>query len=321
MMKIARARAGARILGVVAAAGILAGCGGGGAQPAFAPSGVNLSAALRSAHAASASPDAREHKLIYVSDSGFNVVWEFKLPSGKEIGELTGFEEPQGMCSSGGHWWVANTEESTIEEYAAGGTSPIATFDDPGQYPVGCSYDEKTKSLAVTNIITTQDGEGSLAVYKNGSGTPTTYTCSNLYRYYFAGYDEKGDLFVDGESSSYGFGFCELPAGSSTLKDITLNQSIEFPGEVQWDGTYVAIEDQDTGTIGRFKVVGSKGTLEGEVQFSDGCSPFWIDGHRIYCFGDDALQVYAYPAGGSPIKTIAIELSEPTAFAIVKYRP
>ncbi len=316
MRKIAHARA--RILGVVAAAGILAGCGGGSAQPAFAPSGVNLSAGVRAAQA-SPSPDARERNLIYVSDSGFNVVWEYKLPSGKESGELTGFEEPQGLCSSGGHWWVANSEESAVDEYAAGGTAPIATVIDSGQYPVGCSYDEKTKSLAVANVLSTSDGEGNLAVYKNGSGTPTTYTCSNLYRYYFAGYDEKGDLFVDGENSSYGFGFCELPAGSSTLKDITLNQGIEVPGNVQWDGTYVAVEDPGADAIYRFKVVGSEGTLEGEVQLSDGCFAFWIDGHRVYCAGDP-LQVYTYPAG-SLIKTFGSGLSEPIGITVVKYRP
>ncbi len=308
-------------MGLLAAA-ILAGCGG--AQPAFAPSGVNLSAGVRAAHAASASPDARERNLVYVSDSGFNVVWEFRVPSGKETAELTGFEEPQGLCSSGGHWWVTNTEESTIDEYAAGGRSPIAIVNDPGQYPVDCAYDAKTKNLAVTNIISTEDGEGSFVVYKNGSGTPTTYACSNLYRYAYTGYDDKGDLFVDGENSSYGGGFCELPSGSSTLKDITLNQSIA-PGEIQWDGTYLAVGDQGTAaTIDRLKVVGSKLKLEGEVQFSDGCMFFWIDGHRIYCTsaGQEAVQVYAYPAGGSPIKTFGSGvLSEPIGITVVKYRP
>ncbi len=329
------------ILGILAAAGILAGCSGAqsgsnamGANPSqVSPDSIRAMTStardgiLRVEHGAPqhmwVSPDRKKKKsYLYISDSGYNVVWEYGLPSGKETGELTGFEEPQGECASGADWWVSNTEESAIDEYTAGGTTPIATVSDPGEYPVGCSYDKKTKDLAVTNIISTEDGEGSLAVYKNGSGTPTTYTCSNLYRYYFTGYDDKGDLFVDGENSDYGFGFCELPAGSSTLEDITLNVTPEFPGTVQWDGKYVDVGDQDENTLDQYTVSGTSGTEEGSVSLDDISDPVqcWIEkGKKVYCggAGSAAWFEYAYPAGGSPVKEVS-GLSEPIGATVAQ---
>ena len=36
----------------------------------------------------------------------------------------------------------------------------------------------------------------------------------------------------------------ELPKGSSTFKTITTSNGVQFPGSVQWDGTYITVFDQ-----------------------------------------------------------------------------
>ncbi len=319
MMKIAHART--RILGIVAAAGILAGCGGGGTEPAFAPAGANLYGGARSAQRPAASPNARQRELLYVA--GTADVDMYDLPSGKLFKSLTGIGGAAGMCSDGSRVAITLTEESEALVYKAAATKPLTTLSDAGEYPSSCSIEKTTGDIAVSNIISTSDGEGSVAVYAHGTGTPTAYTCSSLYRYYFLGYDDKGNLFVDGESSSYAFGFCELPAGSSTLEDITLNQSIGFPGQVQYDGTYLTVEDQDSDTIYRFAISGSSGTEKGSVVL-DGVSDAvgsWIENGRVYSGGagsEAGVHVWKYPDGGEPIATIGSGFVG--AVTVAKYR-
>ncbi len=57
---------------------------------------------------------------------------------------------------------------------------------------------KSNNDLAVTNIESISGGAGSVMVFKNGSGTGTAYTAPNFYLYFFAGYDESGNLFFDG---------------------------------------------------------------------------------------------------------------------------
>jgi hypothetical protein len=118
-----------------------------------------------------------------------------------------------------------------------------------------------TGNLAVTNVSTAYDySAGDVVIYTNAKGTPTNYGDSNFDQYLFCGYDNKGDLFVDGINYGSAFVFAELPKGSKTLKNITLNQSFQYGGGVQWDGTYVAVGDQIAAVIYQFTISGSSGT-------------------------------------------------------------
>ena len=100
-------------------------------------------------------PDAKRGRLLYLSDAGTNDVVVYRYPSLVEAGVLTGFDEPQGECvDKAGNVWITNSLVSNVLEYAHGGTTAIATLSDRGQYPVGCSVDEKSGTLAVSNIAT-----------------------------------------------------------------------------------------------------------------------------------------------------------------------
>ncbi|MGB8151469.1 MAG: hypothetical protein WCE97_09795, partial [Candidatus Cybelea sp.] len=84
---------------------------------------------------------------------------------------------------------------------------------------------------------------------------------------YFDGYDNQGNLFADGFNDS-GFELVELPKGSTKFQTITTSNTVEFPGSVQWDGTYLTVTDQETNSMYQYTVSGTKATLKGTVSLS-----------------------------------------------------
>jgi DNA-binding beta-propeller fold protein YncE len=264
-------------------------------------------------------PDAKKQDLLYVSDGGTNDVYVFSYPKGKPLGTLTGFEGPEGECvDKAGDVFIINSNSSEILEYAHAGTSPIATLSDPGYYPTGCSIDPTTGNLAVTNGETTGSRAGSLAIYADAQGNPSITQIGDFYYYFFCGYDNEGNLFIDGLNSDFQFQFAELPKGSYNFRHISLSQSFEYAGGVQWDGKYVAVGDSDAGVIYQVDVTPSSATIVGSTTL-EGSSPiytFWITGHGgkknpqgtkvvgARSAGSGNVMIWKYPAGGSATKTI-----------------
>ncbi|HYL27600.1 MAG TPA: hypothetical protein VEW74_07175 [Candidatus Nitrosotalea sp.] len=315
-------------MSVLAAGGILAGCSGNAMQPN--PAGMTTTGAgspmqtmgatpfaaarpaMRTAsgrHSDWVSPDKKKKAaLLYISDYGSNVVDFYNYTPGKigsQAGSISsGISGPQGLCSDKkGDVYVANTNNGQVLEYGHGSTTVKNTLTTSGEYPAGCSVSKKG-DLAVTGICSNPScGQGALLVFTKAKGTPKSYTCSNLYRYYFAAYDTKGNLYVDGESSGGSFGLCELPKGSSTLGNISVSSPPSFPGGVQWDGKYVSIVDQNGAKADQYSVSGGSATLAGSVSLN-GASDIVSDTiNKGYLIGPDAgnlaVEIWAYPAGGS----------------------
>jgi hypothetical protein len=121
---------------------------------------------------------------------------------------------------------------------------------------------------------------------------------------YFDGYDNQGNLFADGFGGS-GFELIELPKGSSKFQTITTSNTVEFPGSVQWDGTYLTVTDQEADAMYQYTVSGATATLKGTVSLSGSvdCAQTWIATGVVFCAdaGDYGAEVFKYPAGGSPI--------------------
>jgi DNA-binding beta-propeller fold protein YncE len=231
--------------------------------------------------------EAGSEDLLYISDQGTNDVYVYSYPKGRLKGTLTGFTGPDGECVDAmGDVFVTNFYSHDIIEYAHGGTSPIATLSDPGYVPKGCSIDPTTGNLAVTNFESTGSAAGNVAIYKNAMGSPEAYyTDPAIYYMYYCGYDNAGNLFVDGNTSGSAFAFGELPSGGSAIKKISLNQSIGSPGGVQWDGTHVAVGDSGANVIYQFTVSGKKGTKVGSTPLGDAAHVFSVldtapEGHR-----------------------------------------
>lgn len=288
-------------LSILAATGILAGCNGLQSANGTMPAGT-----MQSIHLQTLIPSAKKEKLLYIAEP--NVVDIFDLPSGKQVGTLSGFDAPQGLCSDGSHVWVTNANNSKIFEYDAGSSKRVATLHDPLGYPLGCSYDKTTGNLAVANVTNKLYGEGDVAVYTGAAGRPKAYSCSGLATYRYAGYDDEGNLYVDGDTSGSAFGFCGLRKNSHAMENISLNQSIEYPGQVQWDGKYVTVSDQNANIIYRFTIKGTSGSEEGSTPLTGAgdCVQNWIVNNRVYCPNGSLAEadIYAYPAGGQPIKVI-----------------
>ncbi len=255
-------------------------------------------------------PDARSGDLLYVSDTITNELYVFAYPRGTPKGAITGLLDPAGECvDKSGNVFVANTGASNVLEFARGGTTPIATLDDAGYFPVGCSIDPVTGNLAVTNFPATSSAQGNVVIYKHAQGKPKGhYRSSVMSQMLLCSYDDAGNLFLDGFTEASGFAFAELRRGAGALTDITLNQSIGNPGGVEWDGRYVAVGDQTTNTIYQFAISGKKGTVAGSTVLGGATEvfQFWIERSKV--IGPDGLAgdvgIWSYPAGGAALKTI-----------------
>ncbi len=157
-------------------------------------------------------------------------------------------------------------------------------------------------------------------------GKPKYYRDPDFFYYGFCGYDDKGNLFVDGlDKSANSTVFAELPKSGAKLVTITLNQKIGSPGGVQWDGQHVVVGDIGSATVYAFAISGNQGILTGETHFTGAKSvtKSWIEGQRIIAPDSvggpgDKVLIYDYPAGGSPVKTISKHLLEPQGATISK---
>jgi WD40 repeat protein len=317
------------VLGLI---GILAGCAGSGAgwQPSVAASNAGT-VSQQSVQGSWILPEAKNDDLLYISDLIGQVVDIYAYRGHKLVGMLTGFFNPEGLCvDTTGDVYVTNDTSDgvhQISEYAHGSTTVLRTLNDPDGRVNGCSVDPKSGDLAVANLWGASDHQGNVAIYHHASGSPTTYSNPNIYYYYFCGYDNRGNLFADGETYGSVFGLGEVPKGGNALNFITIDQTIYLPGGVQWDGKYLAVGDQVavkhnfTSTIDDFAINGSEATtvntmiLTGSNQVAQFWIPFVDTGHK---HGEGKLLIgpnqdgadtliWDYPSGGNPIQTISGE--------------
>jgi hypothetical protein len=222
-----------------------------------------------------------------------------------------------GVCvDKKGDVFIVNVGTGQIFEYAHGGTKRLETLDSPTRDPVGCAVDPTTGDLAVGS-----EGFGSVAtvaVFKRARGKPTTYQDSAFDQFYFCGYDDRGNLFVDGLTPPRGsgnFGLVELAKGQSVLKNITVDQYIRWPGGVQWDGQHVVIGDQFT-HLYEIVIHRNKGTIVGSTKLGTGAQyvkQSWIQNGivvapNVYIPRHSTKQsdvlFYDYPVGGKAILKI-----------------
>jgi hypothetical protein len=192
-------------------------------------------------------------------------------------------------------WIVAGRKQITLYQVPR---KPLKTLSVSGGKPSSCAMDTNG-DLAVGNL-----SNGDIVIFKNASGSGTEMA-TPLTGEYFDGYDNNGNLFFDGYNGSDSFELVELPKGSSTFQPITTSNSVQFPGSVQWDGTYLTVTDQRADAIYQYTVSGTKAMLKGTVSLTDAgdCAQTWIGTGVVFCadagYGDG--EVFKYPAGGSAI--------------------
>lgn len=297
----------------LAALVLIAGCGGAetlGARP-FAFLG-----GLPAVATSWMTPGAAHQNLLYVSDAGTNDVYVYSWPQTRFVGKLKGFSDPQGECvDKKGDVWIANLGTSQMIEYAHGGTKPIATLNNVGYAVNGCAVDPTTGNLAVT--IMEKNGQSSggsggyVVIYKKARGTPKIYSDGSPHYPFFCGYDDRGNLYVDGAGDINPwdeFEFAKLPAGSSTFTDATLNENLNYSGGMQWHGRYIVVGDSRANVIYKFAIRGVYGYENGATPLDNASDvlQFWIEGHDVIGpnSGSASVMVWKYPARGAPVKTL-----------------
>ncbi|HET6274542.1 MAG TPA: hypothetical protein VFE16_01225 [Candidatus Cybelea sp.] len=298
------------LLGSLVVAAMLAACGG--SQPPIGAPGTMPQGPEVATHTGRGGswmlPEAKAGGLIYAA-GGCGSVCVFSFPKAKLVGSLD-VADPNGACSdSGGNVYIVG--EPDVFEYAHGGTNPIRTLTlPPDAMAQSCAVDPTTGDVAVTGDLV----YGDVAVFTPGSGSPTTYTVSDGAMW--SGYDNEGNLFVDGyKPSSKSIPLSELAHGASQFISVSTSGLTARAGEVQWDGKYLTVEgadDDGSVLVYRLSVQGYTATLIGTTATTThgerAALASWIEGNHILIpYGTHAsrtnkLGVWNYPAGGKPIR-------------------
>ncbi len=247
----------------------------------------------------------------YISNYYSTSILEFDYPKGESsIGSISRYSG--GLCTKGAStFWVATGSE--VAEFKAGGASPIRVLKAAGG---ACAIDPASGDLA----LLTSSG---VIIFRHARGKGKVYGGTGLEAF-FEGYDGSGNLFLDGFKGSNAAELVDLPKGSSTFKTIRTSNAIEFPGSVQWDGTYLTVFDQQANAFYKYTVSGTKATLEGTITLkgSRDCAQTWIAQPYVYCAdaGNNDTEIYNYPAGGSLVATLSGPFNFPLSVVSLRVR-
>ncbi|HEY2475280.1 MAG TPA: hypothetical protein VGI19_10810 [Candidatus Cybelea sp.] len=251
-------------------------------------------------------PEAAREPLLYVTGQN-EVVYVLSYPQGKLVGMLSGVNGAQTLCTDRHHHiFVTAFNTESIDEYAHGGTTPIAKLEDYGYYPVGCAVDPASGNLAVANFGNMSGAGASVAIYTNAKGQPNYYKASNFLGFDWCSYDDHGNLFINGVDQ----GFEELRAGSPAFFPI----SVPVSGEaIHWDGKYFAIVNPLARQLYRVAVFNLNGVVVSKINFSGPLNQVGddfavVDGRLVMPFAkravDSRIGFWPYLQGGAPHKTI-----------------
>lgn len=328
--------------GAVTALAMVAGCGGGGgstvAPSAATPSVTRVGKMLfvngrpitaerlnplpRFARLAPEAAKSKDYEYIFSFYGSYASIFNYP-PNTAMIGQING-AGGQGCTNvlygyGKNTFWNAGRTGNVMTEYQVP-DKQIKTLPIDYNFTSSCAMNTKG-DLAVGILLSDSYGTaGQQVIFKKAKGTPKVFQ-TPLARAFFAGYDPEGNLFADGFDSSYYFRLVELPKGRMHKPvTITTSNTIEFPGSVQWDGTYLTVFDQDTSSLYQYTVSGTKATLKNTVQLTGAsdCAQTWIVPGLLYCgdAGTDGGEVFKYPAGGSPVATFSGDFDQPLGVTV-----
>jgi hypothetical protein len=284
------------------AVAMMAGCG---ALPLSLSQGSDDARPPIAAHAAQGTswilPGSQSGDLLYISVVYSGVTNVYTYPGGKLVGGLSNTGYTNGLCSDkNGNVFI--TTAYAIYEYPHGLAAPVATLTDPQGQPYSCSIDPATGKLAVAS-------GGGVAVYsparKNQWYLPRLFNFQSHVT--SCTYDAAGNLFADGPTSGGKPLFAVLRRGASKFDPLSLNRNVPEPGNLEWDGKYLAIGGKHL-FVHRFVIHGTQGTQIGLVRLNGAPDlyQFWIHGSTIIgpaYNGGFFVGFWRYPQGRL-VKTI-----------------
>ena len=282
---------------------LLAGCGGAQTGTSALPVGTTTQA-MTHGHSWML-PEAKSDDLIY-APGGCGGTCVLSYPDGKLVGTLDSVYDSPCSDNQGN---VYLPEIGDVLKFPHAGTSPIATYTIPGSYTaLACAVDPMTGNLAV---LFGNDGIAlSVAIFSSPSETPTVYSVG--LDGYHCGYDNAGNLFLAG---SYGPhpAISELPYGATQVSVLTIKGKVRNnPGQIQWDGRYMAFENGANHNvhIARLRISGSTAEVVGRTALKGAiniAAQSWIVGNRVIVpystHGQEAnkINLWAYPKSGKAV--------------------
>lgn len=270
-------------------------------------------------------PEATGEDLLYVSDGKNEVVNVYSYPKGEKVGQLAGFANPGGLCvDKAGDIFITNSVQSgssDIMEFAHGGRAPTQTLGDPGDWPKGCAVSAATGDLAVTNQCAVKGsacaGHGGVSIYPQAKGSPKRYAATFVRSFDFCGYDDAGNLFVDGSGPRNGLRLLELRKDGAHLFNIRIHwtsySNYVEPGGVQWDGKLLAVGNVSVERLNplvyRIDLRGGSITQIKRLRGAFNVYQFFIDGKTLIApdgrVGKPGkILFYHYPNGAHPVRSI-----------------
>jgi hypothetical protein len=270
-------------------------------------------------------PDAKNiRKLLYVSDESTNQIYVYDYNTQRFVGAFGQFRLPAGQCVDGhGDIWVTEFDDTYVFEYAHGGDYPIKILRAGAAYSFGCSINPKNGDLAVANDGGSVSEPAQILIFKNAFGRPTAFKNVDCPAVSSPGYDDKGNLFVE-SGIPQAKSVCELPYDGTELAVEPINQVINSPGSVMWDGKYITLTDEEyegshITAIYQMREIKGALSLAGTVQLNVGSNskeyisqPFIVGnintprnrtqgeavvGSDLCC--QSKVDFWAYPAGGA----------------------
>lgn len=275
-------------------------CAGGPSRSSLVPlSGISMQNG-RLAHSV-ISPEVGS-TLLYVSTGDLDgAIYIYTYPQGQLVSGLSLAGVSRGLCSdAAGDVFITNDYAVYVYPYGSG--SPSATLTNPDGATVSCSVDPISGNLAAMTV------SGDVALFRPWTrhGWHLPQMIAAFSKGVAVAYDGFGNLFAAGSTTSRGYHVAELAKGMPHFKPVTLDGKRIFPGDIQWDGKYVAIGDNGNVGIHRFKFKGTKGVQISVTRLkgAQGITQFWIEGKTLIAAAVGSAGFFAglwtYPNGGDP---------------------
>jgi hypothetical protein len=346
---------------------VLAGCAGGTSQMAATPLGQKASARTESVQQRSVRSgrfttawemsrsvvpgatvrtpsfmdrDAVAKPLIFLSDGSTGVV-DIYVQAGdnKLVGQVTGLS-PSGLATdTARNLYIINSTASVndVLVYAPPYTGPpTLTLSDSAYFPGDVAV-SAMGVVAVMNFCSAAScAPGNVTLYAKNSSTPcaTVADATNFAIVEFGAFDEKGNLYIDGQSSSSSpvIGEVKGGCGAKTITALTTANTLNDPGGIHVDkkGRIGIFEGLPPGSgppviysyrHSKMRSLGNPiltSPLPGTHCCDSNDFAFQGSGANVYVadYIDGIASEYAYPSGGSVEKTISVGPSAPFGVAV-----
>jgi hypothetical protein len=265
-------------------------------------------------------PDAVGKPLIFASNSlgsAHHSVVDIYLQKGKNkmVGQITGLYGPRGMATDkADNVYIESEGDSKVFVYAPPYSgAPVLTLDDSGWFP----YDVAVSPQGVVGVANLCNApscgsNGSVTFYaKHSTNICATVTNSNFYSVQDVGFDNKGNLYVDGFISYPSIPFVgEIKGGCHATKITFLKttNSISSPSGIKVDkADRIAILDVGNKALYSYDPPkkSSLGSPISTIQLSGFNTlyafAFEASGRDVYVGAADSsgyrVAEYSYPAG------------------------